>query len=329
MNKHKLIDVYNEYIGFKKFKIFYIFGVKIKVEVNNAIGIRNFAKTYRIKSLENKNRRKNGKVNFSIVAIYKNEPDLIEWIEYHKLVGVQRFYLYDNESSDNSKALLEPYIDSGEVIYHYVQGKCKQLPVYKDAIYHYKNETNWLAIIDLDEYIVPVEKNDINEVIEEYEDYPALGVNWIMFDSNDIKERPKGLVIENYTKVQLNIHSRENKHIKSIVNPRKVKFVSNPHYCIYKNHELAVDENFKKIGKYPDFENLSAMTEQHSSNKIRINHYHTKSCEDYCRKRQFGFADSYKKRPEIDQYLNFKNRREDKVIFKYIPKLKKKMEKTK
>lgn len=315
MTKRKLIDVYNEYRNNKKFKIFYFFGIKIKITVSS----------YKDNLSEKKGFKKRKNINLAIAAIYKNEPDLIEWIEYHKLVGVERFYLYDNESNDNSKKLLKPYIDNGEVIYHYVKGRCKQLLVYQNAIYHYKNEVNWLAFIDLDEYIVPVEKNNINEILENYKDYPALGINWVMFDSNNLVERPKSLAIEAYTQIQTDTHSRENRHIKSIVNPKKVIHVPNPHYCIYKNNELAVSENFETIGKCPDFDETNAITKTHSSNIIRINHYHTKSQEDYCRKKQLGFADSNMKRPEIDEYLNFKDKKEDKIIFKYLPELKRRM----
>ena len=40
-----------------------------------------------------------------MVAIAKNEgPYIREWIEYHKLVGFTIFYIYDNDSTDNTKA---------------------------------------------------------------------------------------------------------------------------------------------------------------------------------------------------------------------------------
>ena len=55
---------------------------------------------------------KNNKVYLSITAVLQNEaPYIKEWIEYHRLVGVERFYIYDNESTDNVKEILKPYID--------------------------------------------------------------------------------------------------------------------------------------------------------------------------------------------------------------------------
>ncbi len=47
------------------------------------------------------------KYNLSICGIMKDEgPYLVEWLEFHKLVGVEKFYLYDNSSSDNSIDIL-------------------------------------------------------------------------------------------------------------------------------------------------------------------------------------------------------------------------------
>lgn len=53
-------------------------------------------------------------IYLSVACIAKNEgPYIREWIEYHKIVGVERFYFYDNDSSDNTREVLEPYIRGG------------------------------------------------------------------------------------------------------------------------------------------------------------------------------------------------------------------------
>ena len=36
---------------------------------------------------------------------------LAEWIEFHRLVGAERFFLYDNGSTDNHREVLAPYVD--------------------------------------------------------------------------------------------------------------------------------------------------------------------------------------------------------------------------
>ena len=54
----------------------------------------------------------------SVCAIAKNEgPYFKEWIEWHLNHGVDKFYIYDNESTDGTKNILDPYIKSGIVDY--------------------------------------------------------------------------------------------------------------------------------------------------------------------------------------------------------------------
>ena len=70
----------------------------------------------------------------TIACISKNEgPYLKEWIEYHKMLGVDRIFFYDNESSDNTQDVLSTYIDSGYVEYHEIKGVGMQLAAYNDV----------------------------------------------------------------------------------------------------------------------------------------------------------------------------------------------------
>ena len=54
----------------------------------------------------------------AVCAIAKNEgPYFKEWIEWYLKQGVEKFYIYDNESTDCTKEVLAPYIESGVVDY--------------------------------------------------------------------------------------------------------------------------------------------------------------------------------------------------------------------
>ncbi len=290
-------------------KIFTIFGLKLK--------IKSFIKL----KIMNDNYVDNPKVYLSIVAIAKNEGAYIkEWIEYHKLVGVERFYFYDNGSTDNTKEVLEPYIKDGSVIYNYCEGSYLQNLVYKDTLVKYKNQTHWLAIIDLDEFIVPVEKNSITEFLKDYEEYPAVAVNWVMFDSCGYDKRPLsggGLVSANYIRVHKNYDTAVNRHVKSIVQPQKVIKCCNPHFCLYENNEYAVNENFIPVN--------SPFTVHVSVKKIRINHYFSKSREEYLNKIRRGRATTNKKRDFEESALNFPEYAYDYAIQKFLPELKRRM----
>lgn len=235
-------------------------------------------------------------------------------------MGVDRIYFYDNESTDETKEVLKPYIEDGTVIYHYIEGKCMQNPVYRDAIYRYENNTYWLAIIDLDEYIVPVEKDNLKDFLKDYEKYPGVVVNWLLFDSNGYEKHPEGkLITEVYTRISKKPPIEYT--VKSIVQPKKVEGTTSPHYCYYKDNKKAVNENFKKI--FDD--SWAYKTKTLSINKIRINHYYSKSMEDYLKKIDRGCADRNEKMKAIFELVNFPETDNDYAIQKYIPKLKEKM----
>ncbi len=217
---------------------------------------------------ESKELRKNQhqnkyKYDLAVVAIMKNEgPYLKEWIEFHKLVGVQKFYLYDNESNDDSRKILEPYIKEGLVDYTFFPGQKMQLPAYNDCIKKHKNETKWLAVIDLDEYIVPVKDDSILPLLNEQKDNVAqIIIPWVIFGSNGHETTPKGLVLESYTK-----RAKHSWLYKSIINPRLVFNMG----C----HEHSV----------------AGRTKSMPISKIRVHHYHCKSWEEYKLKAMRGDA---------------------------------------
>ena len=46
-----------------------------------------------------------------IATMFYNEaPYLKEWIEYHRLAGVDHFWMYNNNSTDHWQEVLQPYI---------------------------------------------------------------------------------------------------------------------------------------------------------------------------------------------------------------------------
>ena len=105
------------------------------------------------------------KYDISICAMYKNEAKyLLEWIEYHRMIGVDHFYLYNNNSTDNHLSLIEPYINEGIITYNeYVVDitNVGHMNAFKDVNYPYnhcpqtyKLESKYIAFIDIDEFIV-------------------------------------------------------------------------------------------------------------------------------------------------------------------------------
>lgn len=211
----------------------------------------------------------------SVCAIFRDEaPYLREWLEFHKLVGAERFFLYDNGSSDGSSAVLAPYIESGEATVTDWPHHPGQLPAYNDCIRRHREDSRWIAFIDLDEFLFSPTGRPVPDVLREFERWPAVGANWAVFGTAGHVEKPPGLVIESYVQIWRNPRARRT--IKSIVDPRRVVECDNPHYCKYRDGELAVDELRRPI-EGPDF----ALTPTPSRSLLRVNHYWTKSEEEF------------------------------------------------
>jgi len=155
---------------------------------------------YRVVLYFNKPQKLHRKYDVVICAIFKNEARFFkEWIEYHKVVGVCHFYLYNNFSEDNYLEVLQPYIDCGEVTlidWPVPQGQSK---AYEHWFKNYKNECQWVSFLDLDEFICPLQHQTIGEWVNAYSNYPSVVVYWKMFGTSGLMEHNNSkLVVEQY-----------------------------------------------------------------------------------------------------------------------------------
>ncbi|WP_333679381.1 glycosyltransferase family 92 protein [Dyella sp.] len=234
----------------------------------------------------------------AICAVFKDEAAYLrEWIEFHQLMGVERFYLYNNNSADRYLDVLQPHIASGAVVLHEWPQHPAQLQAYEHCLKTHGSEADWIAFIDVDEFLFAPDANYLPDVLADYAEHPGVGVNWVMFGSAGHQQKPPGGVLENYLRRgDLNggvpyAHLRlpdgsyrsENAHIKSIVQPSKVAACKNAHFMLYADNARAVDENGQPID--------GPFTSRVSVNKLRINHYWSKSEEECRRKFDKGFAD--------------------------------------
>jgi hypothetical protein len=206
----------------------------------------------------------------SVCAIYRDEASYLrEWIEFHRLVGVERFFLYDNRSVDHHLHVLSPYVEEGIVVLRGWPMPQGQLPAYEHCVREHGGESRWIAFIDLDEFLFSPTGRPLPELLVEYEKWPAVGANWAVFGPSGHVRRPRGLVIENYVE-RLDVAA--NKTIKSIVDPSRVTRFLGVHRFGY-DRLGTVDENH-----YPIF---GGQTKSVSFARLRINHYFTKSVEEY------------------------------------------------
>lgn len=144
--------------------------------------------------------RINFKYNVSICSIFKDEADYLkEWIEFHRIVGVEHFYLYNNNSTDNYLEVLSPYIKKGIVSLIDWPKPQSQLSAYKNFMETRKNETRWVGLIDIDEFIIPNTTDNIYDFLKDFNNKPAVIVYWKLFGtSGKIKRDVSKLITEEF-----------------------------------------------------------------------------------------------------------------------------------
>jgi hypothetical protein len=252
-------------------------------------------------------------IYLSTLTLMKNEADyLLEWIEYHLLVGVDRFFLVDNNSDDNTTKIIQPYIELDIVRLRKYAGRHPQLPVYNNVLPTLRNESYWVAIIDVDEFIVPLEGHCIPHILHSLEREVGISVHWVVYGSNGKEKKEEGLVIERFRFHAIWNHPRH-EFVKSITKPREVTqvHVHNSRYRSGRAVNLCQGKYAHRVHRnWPCHE------------RMRINHYWTKSREEWIRKVDRGQVYRYSKYNLSLFNLIEDVVQNDTVMDWYIPRLK-------
>lgn len=215
----------------------------------------------------------------SVIAMFKNESWIIkEWIEHYLSEGVEHFYLIDNGSNDDYESEISEYNnfitlvkDSTRLQYgtqSYLYNK-----IYLDII---KNETMWIIICDIDEYIYA--RNGYEKITDLLDtmssNIETIWIPWKIFGSNGIIEQPKSIV-HNFTR-RSNQPDSFLGHGKSIVRAKNlVNFGCCGHYVEVKNNSTIHTPN--KDNYY-----LFDFNEDNCSKfNLNLNHYMLLSEEYY------------------------------------------------
>ena len=130
----------------------------------------------------------------SLLAIFKNEEtSLSMWVEHYRWMGVDHFYLIDNDSTDNSRKVLEPYEKQGIVSIFFLPKRHKQQEhyryVYDKAI---RKNSVWVIVADVDEFWY-VKGSTIKKQLNCFGQYHVIHSQWRMFGSDGLKEQPEDI----------------------------------------------------------------------------------------------------------------------------------------
>lgn len=254
-------------------------------------------------------------VRLGAMAIVKNESQYIrEWIGYHRIIGVSKFYIFDNESTDGLKEVLSDYIDDGVVVYTYLPGKGMQEKAYLQGIQMAKGNVQWMLTLDIDEFLQPLGSVTLTNWLTELPGkISQVEFGWTIFGSSGHIEKPKGLVIENYT-----AHAEYDflADYKPAVRPERVLDMFFPHE--YEVIGETVNEKLQKLWSYPISHGKGARPAPRQF--FRVNHYYSKSQAEFAEKSARGDASVPDRRPRNVSDFKEHDRNEvaDESMLKYV-----------
>jgi len=282
----------------------------------------------------------------AICAIFKDEASyLAEWIAFHQLMGVEHFYLYNNDSSDDFANVLLPFVDAGVVTVHdwpIPFHERAQFKAYTHCLESVRSSVRWLACIDIDEFLFTPAGETLVEALGDYEAWPGVVVHWQVYGSAGQQEQSTEPVIERFPWRAPSNWIR-NRKVKSIVDPSRTTAPAGVHHFRYTGGLLAVDETgaavqvkprarfkkrlkpwYGKLGpllRYMDPYSAADIDRKAVSvERLRINHYPVKSYQEFLDK---SVHKRGKRRYEDIDYFAYHDRNEvhDPVLYKFLPAL--------
>ena len=221
-----------------------------------------------------------------------------EWVEYHKKLGFTNICLCDNnrDGEEYFEEVIGDYIKDGFVILKDYRNKENfQHECYRECYFEYESEYDWIAILDVDEFLTFINHSTIDEYLgqEKFNDFDMIHVNWMGYgdcerlyyeDEPVLSRFPFPVQPLNY---QTNTIYPSNCQIKSIIRGgRKDK-------SKWENTVHTPTPNTMKCCSASGIEcESNAIFNPIDFSEAFIRHYSVKSIDEYCDKLKRGFADS-------------------------------------
>ncbi len=223
------------------------------------------------------------------IAIHE-EPYIYEFIDYYlNKLGVNDLYIYDNSVSNT----LVGYSSDEHVKIIHFPGNQMQMKAYQHFFVNFSKEYDWVCVFDVDEFLY-LGGQTLNHFLEQecFEHASAIGVQWKLFGSSgNLCYTP-----EPVTKRFQKCDSKLNKHIKTIVRPREIIYMNNPHYIVTTRGTFHSTTLQPVLSPFCDDNSDNHDIDNRYDHNIFLAHYFTKSVKEFQQKIARGRSDISEKR---------------------------------
>ncbi len=228
--------------------------------------------------------------NIAAVIMVKNEaPYIKEWVDYHILLGIDHFYIHDNESTDNTVEVLEPYIKQGLVSLDVVKGDFNFNSACEGwrmrCVNKYRAQADWMVFLDADEFLrLTNEDTSLLNILQTCTDRDIFSfhLNVLNFGTNWKKEEKLFIpvtyrFVRRYQTSQTVKPIAKSEIIEGMVNGHVIKIKPGFKASVTLGTNRTAPYNAAQTGP-EDPLSISTILD---SEPLVINHYFTKSVQEY------------------------------------------------
>ena len=225
-----------------------------------------------------------------LCTIGKDENKYIrEFVEFYKNKDVDKIFLYDNNdlNGEHFEDIIDDYIKEGFVdIINYRGIKAPQLQSYNDCYNKNNASHDWLIYYDIDEYIYLKDFNSIKTFVfnERFKHCERIQLNWVIHTDNDLLYYDNRTLKERFPEKESEARKSKvgGKHfVKSIIRGHKNKLKKKIHSSHILSNSLVNCDGFGHRQK-----RNSIITEKPDYEYYYIDHYYSKSTEEFIQKIQ-------------------------------------------
>jgi glycosyltransferase involved in cell wall biosynthesis len=231
--------------------------------------------------------------DFSIVVIVKNEGFYIrEWLAHYLGFGPRKIFVYDNESSDSTADIvdgLSARFPVERVFWNTVDGKSPQRTAYNDALARIRREgdgkAGWALFVDADEFLVETGEIRLAHLLDRASGDPEIGaiaVNQRLFGDSGRDRYEDAPVTSRFVMCSPSSYG-EGRWIKSLYRVDAIGEIVDSH-----GSALAAGRYHHPNLQPVEFERAYAQTSAIDYSVLQLNHYITKTWEEFQRKQARG-----------------------------------------
>jgi hypothetical protein len=232
-------------------------------------------------------------MSFCTTAIARQEtPYLLQWVAYQRVVGATHVMIYDNGHDRAGRNLLLRLHNRGAITCvpwsgTYPHGP--QVPAYDDALVRLRGRTEWVLFVDLDEYVVPVDTDRLDDILDAADDLDGIWFPWLIFGSSGQQTYHPDPVIARFRNRQC-ADDTTITPVKSAVRPERTKAAHlHVHHVI--GDAYANPRGERMFLRASDGVSRRSAQYARGMEIARVHHYMTKSEQEWRVKVRRGRAD--------------------------------------